>query len=268
MSTLTISIIQPNLVWQDVPANLAQLEKMIVDLPSNTQLVVLPEMFSTGFSMSPEAHATTMEGEPVLWMKLVAADRKVILTGSLMIHEDGKFFNRLIWMLPTGQFGTYDKRHLFGYAHEHEHYAPGHNRFIASVNRWKVHANICYDLRFPAWSRQQMRETAPGQLEPEYDILMYVANWPSKRVHAWRSLLVARAIENQCYVIGVNRVGSDANGHEYPGQSLIVDPIGNILHQGSSEPETYTITLDKSALDETRRQLPFLNDADIFHFKA
>ncbi|HNE94313.1 MAG TPA: nitrilase-related carbon-nitrogen hydrolase, partial [Chitinophagaceae bacterium] len=182
------------------------LEQKIASIKSKTEIVVLPEMFSTGFSMQPEKYAENMDGICVNWMKTIATKYKIILTGSLMIKEKETFYNRLVWMLPNGKYGFYNKRHCFAYAKENEHYTPGNNRFIASVNGWKINLQICYDLRFPVWARQ-----ASNQLTPEYDILLYVANWPQRRSHAWKTLLTARAIENQCYVIGVNRIGTDGN---------------------------------------------------------
>lgn len=277
MSSLSVSIIQTALHWENKAANLTMLEEKIMNL-SNTELVVLPEMFSTGFSMRPEALAETMEGGTVQWMKRVAAARRVILTGSLIIEDEGEYYNRLIWMLPNGQAGYYNKRHLFGYAGEHQHYAAGNRRFIASVKGWKINLQVCYDLRFPVWARQQNTPTVTvdkdefGEpefipsppIEPEYDVLVYVANWPEKRSHAWKTLLQARAIENQCYVIGVNRVGEDGNGIYHSGDSMIVDPLGEVIHTKAHEEFGYTATLERSKLDDIRTRLPFLKDGDSF----
>ena len=200
MSTLTITGIQTILHWEDPAANLKMLEEKINNISTKTEIVILPEMFSTGFSMKPDELAETMDGETVKWMKRIAAAKKIILTGSVIIEEGGKFFNRLIWALPNGQCGVYDKRHLFAYAGEDEKYTPGTKRLIASVKGWKINLLVCYDLRFPVWARQQAQEEGP-----EYELLIYVANWPERRIHAWKTLLQARAIENQCYVVGVNR---------------------------------------------------------------
>ncbi|MFZ1262437.1 MAG: nitrilase-related carbon-nitrogen hydrolase, partial [Chitinophagaceae bacterium] len=214
MSTLTITTIQANLHWEDKAANLQMLEEKINSIKEKTEIVVLPEMFSTGFSMKPELLAETMEGETLQWMKRIAAEKKIILTGSLIIADTVQtgiagpcYFNRLIWMLPNGQCGIYDKRHLFAYAGEDNHYTAGTKRLIASVKGWKINLLVCYDLRFPVWARQT--PSLPGEGEAEYDVLIYVANWPERRIHAWKTLLQARAIENQCYVVGVNRVGKD-----------------------------------------------------------
>lgn len=264
MTSLTISIIQPDLAWEDKASNLQMLQEKIMALPF-TEIVVLPEMFSTGFSMSPERLAETMEGDTVQWMKKMAAAKKIILTGSLIIEEGGAYYNRLIWMLPNGQYGIYDKRHLFAYAAEHQHYASGNKRLIASVKGWKINLMVCYDLRFPVWARQSNHPVnQEEQGTPEYDVLVYVANWPERRSHAWRTLLQARAIENQCYVVGVNRVGDDGNKIHHIGDSMVVDPLGEIMVKLEKEAGVATITLEKEMLEETRTRLPFLKDGDKF----
>lgn len=262
MTSLTISIVQPDLKWEDKEFNVKMLEEKIMALPF-TELVVLPEMFSTGFSMRPEIFAETMEGNTVQWMKKIARDKKIVLTGSLIIEEDGAYYNRLIWMLPNGQSGYYDKRHLFAYASEQEHYSAGGKRLIASVKGWKINLLVCYDLRFPIWSRQGNHPSNQEESgKAEYDVLIYVANWPEKRSHAWCTLLQARAIENQCYVVGVNRVGNDGNNIPHVGDSMIIDPMGEALVKLDNAVGTYTITLDKEKLDEVRSRLPFLKDGD------
>src|ERR1700694_3178494 len=207
MSALRFTLIQTALHWEDKAANLHMLEQKIDAIGQPTQIVVLPEMFSTGFSMKPELLAEGMDGAAVQWMKKIASSKKIILTGSLIIEEEGRYTNRLLWVFPNGQYGQYDKRHLFAYGEEDRHYAAGDRRLIASVNGWKINLMVCYDLRFPVWARQQFDEE--GQFE--YDVRIYIANWPERRNTAWKSLLQARAIENQCYVIGVNRVGKDGN---------------------------------------------------------
>lgn len=260
-------------------ANLQHFEKLIEGLSGGSHLVVLPEMFSTGFSMRPEALAEPMHGPAVAWMKQMAARKKVILTGSLIIEEEGNYYNRLIWMLPNGQYGVYDKRHRFAYAGEDEHYTAGHKRLIASVNGWKVNLQVCYDLRFPVWSRQQLQEPlpppssapnppgpspAPPVLEPEFDLLVYVANWPERRSHAWKTLLQARAIENQVFVVGVNRVGNDGNNISHSGDSMIIDPLGEVLYHAPKEESIFTCTLQPEKLEEVRTRFPFWRDADQF----
>ena len=259
MSNLSVTIIQANLHWEDKKANLQMLEEKILSISDKTEVVVLPEMFSTGFSMKPELLAETMDGQTVQWMKRMATQKKIILTGSVIIEEGGHYFNRLIWMLPNGQYGVYDKRHLFGYAEEDNHYTAGTKRLIASVKGWKINLLVCYDLRFPVWARQQAQEEGA-----EYDVLIYVANWPERRVHAWKTLLQARAIENQCYVIGVNRTGKDGNDIYYSGESMIIDPLGEVLYTKKDEEDIFTATLDEEHLKAIRDKLPFLKDADEF----
>jgi predicted amidohydrolase len=286
MSSLTFTLIQTHLHWEDKTTNLSMLEGKINSIKDKTEVVVLPEMFSTGFSMKPEQLAETMDGPAVQWMKRVAAERKIILTGSLII-EDGQtygqtetvrpeeaveleygqtgtvrpYYNRLVWMLPNGQYGVYDKRHRFAYAGEDAHYTAGTKRLIASVKGWKINLQVCYDLRFPVWARQS---PFSGEEEPEYDVLIYVANWPERRSHAWKTLLQARAIENQCYVIGVNRVGNDGNNIYHSGDSMVIDPMGEVLYTKNKEEDIFTITLDKTHLQIVREKLPFLKDADLF----
>lgn len=262
MANLNITLIQTNLHWEDKTANLQMLEEKISSISEKTEVVILPEMFSTGFSMKPEQLAETMEGETVQWMKRIAAEKKIILTGSVIIEENNNYYNRLIWMLPNGQYGVYDKRHCFAFAGEDEHYAAGTKRLIASVKGWRINLLICYDLRFPVWARQQMQAK-----DPEYDIIIYVANWPERRIHAWKTLLQARAIENQSYVVAVNRVGDDGNGIHYSGESMVVDPLGEVLYTKKEEENIFTITLDKAHLEEVRAKFPFLKDADGFNIQ-
>jgi len=262
MSKLAFTLIQTDLYWEDKEANLEVLDKKIDAIPAGTHITVLPEMFSTGFSMQTKQLAETMEGPTVQWMKKKARDKKMILAGSVIIDEEGKYYNRLIWMLPNEQYGYYDKRHLFAYAHEHEHFTPGSQRLIASVNGWKINMMVCYDLRFPVWSRQSPSFIAQEQLE--YDVLIYIANWPEKRNIAWKTLLQARAIENQCYVIGVNRVGKDGNDIYYSGDSMVIDPLGEILYHKDHEEDVFTIPLDKEHVMNVRQRFPFWKDADGF----
>jgi omega-amidase len=268
MSSLIFTTIQSDLHWEDKRANLQMFEEKIEGIKEKTEIVVLPEMFSTGFSMQPAKLAESMDGETVQWMKRVAAAKKIILTGSLIIEEQGNYYNRLIWMLPNGQYGVYDKRHRFAYGGEDEQFSAGTKRLIASVKGWKLNLLVCYDLRFPVWARQTSalpREKVGGEAgEAEYDILIYVANWPDRRIHAWRTLLQARAIENQCYVIGVNRVGKDGNGINYTGESMVIDPLGEVLYIGKDEEHVFTIKLDKDHLTSVREKFPFWRDADRF----
>jgi predicted amidohydrolase len=260
MSTLTITGIQAALHWEDPAANRAMFEEKINHLETKTEIIILPETFSTGFSMKPSQLAESMEGETMDWMKRVSASKKVILTGSIMINDEGKYFNRLIWMQPDGKYGIYDKRHLFAYAGEHNSFSPGRKRVIASVKGWRINLLICYDLRFPVWSRQ----APPQAAEPEYDLLIYVANWPEKRNHAWKTLLQARAIENQCYVAAINRVGYDGNNIYHSGDSMVVDPMGEVIFTKAHEETVFTVTLQKDILEAVRTKLPFWKDGDFF----
>lgn len=264
MSSLTITIIQTNLHWEDKTANLLMLEEKINQISQATELVILPEMFTTGFSMNPNALAETMEGETIQWMKTTAIKNRIILTGSLIIKENDQFFNRLIWMLPNGESGFYNKRHRFGFAGEDKQYSAGNKRLIAAVKGWKINLQVCYDLRFPVWTRQQLPTNNQNQVEPEYDLLINVANWPERRSHAWKTLLCARAIENQCFVVGVNRIGKDGNGIYHSGNSMVIDPLGEVLYHLADEEDVFTITLQKETVDQTREKFPFWKDADSF----
>lgn len=263
MSSLTFTIVQTDLFWEDKNANLQMLEQKINNIGQKTEVVILPEMFSTGFTTNAAGLAETMDGESVHWMRRIAAQKKVILTGSLIIKENDRYFNRLIWMLPNGQMGFYDKRHLFAYANEHEHYSPGNRRLVASVKGWKLNLLICYDLRFPVWSRQA-QHGPDGKQGLEYDVLIYVANWPEKRGHMWRTLLQARAIENQSFCIGVNRVGNDGNNIYYSGDSMLVSPLGEVLYHKANDEDLHTFTLQKEELETVRQKMPFWKDADPF----
>jgi predicted amidohydrolase len=262
MPTLSITIIQSNLTWEDKAANLQMFEQKINSIAEKTEIIILPEMFSTGFSMKPEMFAETMEGETVNWMKRMSVAKKAIITGSLMIKEGTDYYNRLIWMLPNGQSGYYNKRHLFAFGQEDKHYTAGHKRVIASVKGWKINLQVCYDLRFPVWARQQSNE------EPEYDVMIYVANWPQRRSHAWKTLLQARAIENQAYVVGVNRVGEDGNGIHHSGDSMVTDPLGEILYHKEEVEDIFTIILEKDKLNEVRTKFPFWKDGDGFSLQS
>ncbi|MGN6297276.1 MAG: nitrilase family protein [Ginsengibacter sp.] len=268
MFPLTITLIQSNIFWEDKKANLKMFEQKIEAIEEKTEIVILPEMFNTGFSMKPEILAETMDGETVRWMKRVSSEKKVILTGSVMIEDSApnqqqtKYYNRLIWMLPNGEMGIYDKRHLFAFAAENEHYSAGNKKLIASVKGWKINLQICYDLRFPVWTRQE-----PHADENQYDVLINVANWPEKRNIAWQTLLRARAIENQCYAVGVNRVGEDANKIAYDGNSAIIDPFGTTIYEKKNQEDIFTYTLEKDSISKCRNHFPFLKDADDFIIK-
>lgn len=260
MSDLTVSLIQANLHWEDISANLAMFDQKIDAIKERTEVILLPEMFSTGFSMQPEKLAEKMDGSAVQWMKQKAKQKNAIIGGSLIIEEDGEYYNRFIWMLPNGQYGVYNKRHRFGFAGEDNHYAAGEKRIIAQVKGWKICLTICYDLRFPVWSRNTIKEDG----QPEYDVLVNVANWPERRNVPWRALLQARAIENQCYMIGVNRVGNDGNDIYHSGDSSIIDPVGEIVYHKAHDEDVFTYTLSRQHLTELRGKFPFMKDADKF----
>jgi omega-amidase len=266
MTNLRICLVQTALHWEDKTANLDMLQKKIEGIPDKPELIVLPEMFSTGFSMNKEPLAETMDGNTVSWMRKTASKKGAIVTGSMIAKEDAagetRFYNRLVWMLPNGEYACYDKRHLFAYGTEDQHYSAGKKRLITSVNGWKINLQVCYDLRFPVWLRQSV--TKEPETAPEYDLLIVVANWPLARSLAWRTLLQARAIENQCYVIGVNRTGRDGKGLEYGGESMVLGPLGEPIKILSAEEELFSHTLDREKLEELRLKLPFWRDADRF----
>lgn len=244
------------MAWEDPSANRRHYESLIAGIGGKKQIVILPEMFTTGFSMHPAPLSEKMDGASVAWMKSMARQYRIILCGSLIIEEDGHYFNRFIWMQPDGVHYQYDKRHLFTYAEEDEQYTPGNKKLIVQVNGWRICPLICYDLRFPVFSRNNAAQP--------YDLLIYPANWPEKRRTAWRTLLRARAIENQCYVAGINRVGVDGNRHTYAGDSAVIDPFGEVLWEGGREEEVQTISLDKMLLTDYRSAFPALKDGDSF----
>lgn len=252
---LHITLVQPDIVWEDKKANLSHIETLIKKEEHAGHVVVLPEMFSTGFSMAPAKLAETMDGPTVQWMADTAVKNRCIVTGSIIIEEEGLYYNRMLWVQPDGHIGYYDKRHLFAFAGEHKHYAAGSTRTIAQVGGWKINLIVCYDLRFPVWSRNK---------DADYDVLICVANWPQQRSLAWKALLQARAIENMCYVAGVNRVGKDANGNKYNGDSSLYGPLGECIWQHAGSEAVQSFSLHKDLLDLTRSTYPFLNDADKF----
>tara|TARA_B110000091_G_scaffold194243_1_gene219917 strand:- start:479 stop:1261 length:783 start_codon:yes stop_codon:yes gene_type:complete len=254
-SELKISMIQSEIVWENPMQNRVQFELQIAAIPPDVVLIVLPEMFTTGFTMNAASVAEKMDGPSVAWMQEMAANKKAAIVGSLVISERGQFYNRLLFVHPSGKIDFYDKRHSFTLAKENEVYTAGTQKRIVTYKGWKICPLICYDLRFPVWSRNT----------ENYDLLLYVANWPTPRIHAWNALLQARAIENMSYTIGVNRVGQDANGHDYAGMSAGYDGLGNRLTNfKKNEVEVATLTLYKLQQDTMRRKLSFLNDQDLF----
>ncbi len=225
MQHIKLALLQTVLRWEDPDANLDHLSGKISELSEPVDLIILPEMFTTGFTMEPHGVAEKMNGRAMGWMARHAAERSCVVTGSMVIEDGGHYYNRLIWMPPDGHFSVYDKVHLFSYAGEDKHYSRGENKLIVSLKGWKIMPQICYDLRFPVWSRNRYVE---GQ-GFDYDCLLNVANWPASRSHAWRILLMARAIENMCYVVGVNRIGADERNIVYSGDSVALDPLGESL---------------------------------------
>lgn len=261
MSQLTVSLVQCDLRWEDPAANHAQLEAQLGDLSGDvTDVIVLPEMFATGFTMNAGAMAEPMEDSPsVAWLRRQAQERDCVLTGSVAVREAGEHYNRLLWAQPDGKLVCYDKRHLFRMAGEHERYAAGSERPVIEYKGVRLLLTVCYDLRFPVWLRQQ---PADKQIF-EYDALLCVANWPAPRRHAWRTLLQARAIENLGYVIGVNRVGEGGNGLSYSGDSMLVDFKGEpVLDSPADTACIQTGTLDMQALAAFRDKFPAWQDAD------
>lgn len=251
---LHVALIQKDLVWQNAKENRLNLDEMFSEI-NPVDLIVLPEMFTTGFSMEPKSIAETMNGETVLWMQNKARELEVAIVGSIIIKEEDKYYNRMLFVHPTGKIESYDKRHAFTLAGEDKEYTPGNKKLLVDFKGWKICPLICYDLRFPVWSRNV----------EYYDVLIYAANWPKPRINAWNTLLKARAIENMSYCIGVNRVGVDANGHEYSGNSIAIDYLGNALTEMTEDKEVIIYaTLHKNEMIKTREKLPFLNDKDQF----
>ena len=248
---MNITLVQSALYWENIEKNLSSFEEKLNNI-GQTDLIILPEMFSTGFSMNASAVAESMDGTAVNWMRKTAAKKNCAITGSLIIREGEKFFNRLIFMRPDGSFEQYDKKHLFTMAKEEETYTAGTEKIIIDYLGWKICPLICYDLRFPIWNRN---------LE-DYDLAIYVANWPDRRSYHWRSLLTARAVENQCYVAAVNRVGTDGKDLYYSGHSSLIDPAGEVIYQKADAEEIQQFDLNKEYLIEIRTKLPFLKDRD------
>jgi omega-amidase len=254
MDSLIVTLVQTELHWENKVANIAHFSKLIESIGTKTDIIMLPEMFTTGFSMQPGKLAESMDGATVSWMLETAAARGAVVTGSCIILEKGRYYNRLIWAQPDGKVFHYDKRHLFGLSNEHKHYSAGSRKLIVKWKDWTICPMICYDLRFPVWCRN-----AEG-----YEVLLFVANWPERRNVAWKILLQARAIENQSYVVGVNRIGYDGNGVYHSGDSSIIDPAGEVIFTQSDLPAVKTYALSKERLLYVREKLPFLNDADRF----
>jgi omega-amidase len=253
--SLKVTLVQSEIAWEESNNNLSEFGKLINSITVPTDLIVLPELFTTGFTMNVSSVAEGMSGNSVKWMRKMARSLQACITGSLLINEKGHYFNRLLWMKPAGQYSTYDKRHLFRMGEEHLHYSAGENKLIVELRQWKIRPLICYDLRFPVWSRNLS----------DYDLLIYIANWPSSRRIVWETLLRARAIENQCYVIGLNRIGKDGMGINYSGDSQVIDFKGNIMKLLPANTKiTETVTLNLQELKEFRKKFPVYLDADKF----
>ncbi len=252
MEKLKITLVQPDIVWENIDANLIHYSKLLSET-KDTNLIVLPEMFTTGFSMNPQNLMEKMDGPSVQWMKKLAEEKNAAVTGSLIIEENEKVYNRCLWVFPDSSVRIYDKHHLFTMSDEHNNYSPGNSKLIVEYLGWKFCPLVCYDLRFPVWARNT----------ENYDVLIYVANWPAKRHQAWVSLLPARAVENQSYCVGVNRVGTDGNNLKYNGESALVDFKGETEFLDNKE-QVKTFEVSYSTLHRFRKTFPVLNDMDGF----
>ena len=258
MQDLRFSIIQTNLVWESPKENLESFRSLLLPLKSKTDVIVLPEMFTTGFSMNPKELFDSSEGTTLKWMIQQAAYLDAAIIASAIIKDKDKFYNRLFFVCPDGSYHTYDKKHMFTLAGEHECYTPGQQRLVVNYKGWRICPFICYDLRFPAWARYK----------GDYDVLVYVANWPARRISAWDILLKARAIENMSYCVGVNRIGTDGNQYPYIGHSAIYDALGNLKSTSDFEKELVdTQVLSYQELISIRERLGFLNDRDEFELR-
>lgn len=254
MPNLKITLVQTPLYWEDIRKNIEMFSRKLDAFGKETDLLVLPEMFTTGFSKNAEGLAETMKGEAVNFLENYSGKLNAVICGSVIIRAGGKYFNRLIVSLPDGKVRYYDKRHLFRMAKEHRVYSGGERHLIVRIKNWRVAFFICYDLRFPVWCRNRSN----------YDAAVFVANWPSERNYYWKSLLVARAIENQSYIIGVNRTGSDRNGFRYTGDSAVINPMGKYILNAKNKSGMYTGELNMDILRKFREKFPAYKDADRF----
>lgn len=253
---LKVALLQSNLAWENPEENRRNFGQKIKNTSDSVDIIVLPEMFTSGFTMNASSVAETMDGMTISWLKELASEKNTAITGSLVISENNTFYNRLVFVHPNSHVDTYDKRHTFTLAGEHKIYISGTSKTIIDYKGWKICPLICYDLRFPVWARNVN----------DYDLLLYVANWPKPRISAWDALLKARAIENMSYCIGVNRIGLDANQNEYPGHTACYDVLGeNLTGFIPNEDSTEVVVLDKSHVQKYRNKLNFLNDRDDFN---
>jgi len=266
MQNLRVSLVQGSTRWHDPAGNRAYYGELIAPLHGTTDLVVLPETFTSGFSNDAIGSAEDMQGETVAWMRQQAAKLDAAVTGSVQLRAEGGVYNRLLFATPDGAVQHYDKRHLFRYAKEHERYAAGRDRLVLEWRGWRICPQVCYDLRFPVFSRNRFNVDRENALD--YDLLLYVANWPSVRAYPWKTLLRARAIENLCYVVGVNRVGEDGNGHHYAGDSAVIDFLGHPASECGDEEVVVTTTLVGPLLQEHRERFPAMLDADAFELRG
>jgi predicted amidohydrolase len=265
MQDLKITLIQSDVHWEDTEANLAMFEEKIWQIGPSTDVIVLPEMFTTGFTMNASRLAELMNMRTFKWMKQMADQTNALILGSYIVKVHERFYNRLLWMEPGGHFKTYDKRHLFRMSDEHKTYSPGESMLIGTWKGWRICPLICYDLRFPVWSRNKWDFTAR---KLSYDLAIYVANWPTTRGEAWATLLKARAIENLSYVVGVNRIGQDGNGIEYSGHSAIISPKGEAIFTNDEMESSRTIELSANSLEAFRDRFPAYLDADDFTIES
>ncbi|MEM7368528.1 MAG: amidohydrolase [Bacteroidota bacterium] len=260
MKPLHITALQLDLIWENPEANRSQIEHLLMQENRETDLIVLPEMFTTGFTMKASANYEEMEGETEQWMKRLSRKYDALVGGSIIVKEGTDYYNRFLVVGPEGVIAEYDKRHLFRMSGEHEYYEQGEDWVWFEYKGWKIVPLICYDLRFPVWSRNRIR----GDGSLACDLLLYVANWPQKRSHHWETLLRARAIENQCYVVGVNRVGTDGLQIPYTGNSMILDYMGEDLAYNVGDETVLQAELDPGPLNKWRSKFPIWKDADVF----
>ncbi len=260
MQNLEILYLQSNLVWENPVQNRINFEKKILAQGQCCDLIILPETFTTGFPVDPAPFAETTDGESLQWMQRLAAETGAVITGSLLLKEENNYFNSLIWMRPDGTFERYDKRHVFSMGGEHKHIKAGEQQLVVTLKGWKIRPLVCYDLRFPVWCKNRFENGAF-----EYDLAIFVANWPAVRAYPWDALLVARAIENQAYVLGVNRVGLDGQGNNYNGHSKLIDAKGKVVSEAPENSEAaMRVTLSGTQLREFRNKFNVGRDWDRF----
>lgn len=265
MNDLRVSLVQSATLWHDSPGNRNMLAALCLPLKGQTDLVVLPEAFTSGFTNETLVNAERMDGASLVWMRGLASRLQAVVTGSMVVRDGDRYFNRLLWVRPDGTMTHYDKRHLFRMAREHLRYAGGEQRLIVELKGWRICPMVCYDLRFPVWIRNRFNHSVPDRFD--YDLLVFVANWPSARRHPWRTLLRARAIENLCCVAGVNRVGTDGNELHYAGDSALIDHLGETIVELGAQVQVVTGTFSGTSLFAHRERFPAWMDADQFDLR-